>query len=213
MGLPWPLDWTSWKPAPPQRASPVTVSTKSTVPEAFGLERPLVLIDSGANEIIRPLRPELESKLASMNVVQVALASGDTISAYRTADGELVVPTCGEASAEWIVPLEKLTAGIGCSFSWNGDAEGPTLRVPQSNGSFHEVNVVVKNRLPYVRWSDFQPLRKRLAKLLTSAQPASSSRLSAERPDPLPSTSSPERGVTDTDPTASPGRGSAAPSC
>lgn len=152
----------------------------------------------------------------------MALASGETIAAYRTNDGELVVPTCGEASAEWIVPLEKLTVGIGCSFSWDGAAESPTLSVPQGDGSFKSVSIVVKNRLPYLRWEDFQPLRRRLAKLwkgkavvcqVTSPKPAISCQPAAERPDPLPSSSSSERGVADADPTASSGRGSEVPDC
>ena len=168
----------------------------------------MVLIDSGANEVIRPFRPELAKQLQKLSAIQVALASGETVSAYRTKDGELILPVAAGASAEWIVPLERLTAGLKCNFSWNGDDSNPTLHVPQESGVLQPVQVIVKNRLPYISWTDFQPLRRRLAKLwqgkhvkclACQAAPATA------HPGPLPSSSSSEQGAFC--PTASPGRG------
>ena len=168
----------------------------------------MVLIDSGANEVIRPFRPELEKQLQKLSAIQVALASGEAVSAYRTRDGELILPVAAGASAEWIAPLERLTVGLNCIFSWRGADGNPTLHVPQENGALQPIQVILKNRLPYISWADFQPLRRRLAKLWQGKPVrclACQAIPSAVHSGPLPSSSSSEqRGL---HPTVSVGRG------
>ena len=65
--------------------------------------------------------------------------------------------------------------------------------------------------MPYLSWTDFQPLRRRLAKLWkgkpTSCQAANLHEPHAEHPGPLPSSSTSEQRAPS--PTASPGRGPA----
>ena len=189
------------------RSFVMVATTQSSASRARSDDERLVLIDSGANEVIRPFRPELVKKLQRMSTTPVALASGETISAHRTEDGELIIPNSDDASAEWIVPLERLTEGLDCDFCWKGKGRNPTLKVPQENGQLQEVQVIVKNRLPYITWADFQPLRKRLAKLWKGKSVtcrAASEDPSAEHSSPLPSSSSSEQGEF---PTATNGRG------
>ena len=191
------------------RSLVMAATTQSSVCKVSDEEKPLVLIDSGANEVIRPYRPELQKCLKNMSSTQVALANGQAVSAHRTSEGELVLPASGQSCAEWIVPLERLTVGLDCKFFWDGKSESPVLQVPQENGQIREVKVLVKNRLPYLSWTDFQPLRRRLAKLWkrkpASCQAATLHEPRAEHPGPLPSSSTSEQRVSG--PTASPGRG------
>ena len=175
------------------RSLVMAATTQSSVCKVSDEEKPLVLIDSGANEVIRPYRPELQKCLKNMSSTQVALANGQAVSAHRTSEGELVLPASGQSCAEWIVPLERLTVGLDCKFFWDGKSESPVLQVPQENGQIREVKVLVKNRLPYLSWTDFQPLRRRLAKLWkgkpASCQAATLHEPRAEHPGPLPSSS------------------------
>lgn len=70
-----------------------------------------------AADLHKPLAAGVGAQAERMKLVQVALDSGETIAAYKTNCGELAAPTCGEASAEWIVPLEKkltVVAGKNC---------------------------------------------------------------------------------------------------
>ena len=191
------------------RSLVMAATTQSSVCKVSDEEKPLVLIDSGANEVIRPYRPELQKRLKNMSSTQVALANGQAVSAHRTSEGELVLPASGQSCAEWIVPLERLTVGLDCKFFWDGKSESPVLQVPQENGQIREVKVLVKNRLPYLSWTDFQPLRRRLAKLWkgkpASCQAATLHEPRAEHPGPLPSSSTSEQRASG--PTASPGRG------
>ena len=193
------------------RSLVMAATTQSSACKVSDEEKPLVPIDSGANEVIRPYRPELQRQMKNMSSTQVALANGQAVSAHRTREGELVLPASGQTSAEWIVPLERLTVGLHCKFCWDGKSGSPVLQVPQENGQIREVDVLVKNRLPYLSWTDFQPLRRRLAKLWkgkpTSCQAANLHEPHAEHPGPLPSSSTSEQRAPS--PTASPGRGPA----
>lgn len=98
------------------RSLVMAATTQSSVCKVSDEEKPLVLIDSGANEVIRPYRPELQKRLKNMSSTQVALANGQAVSAHRTSEGELVLPASGQSCAEWIVPLERLTVGLDCKF-------------------------------------------------------------------------------------------------
>ena len=63
---------------------------------------PQVLVDSGANEVIRP-RPE-NYDVYPCKKTQVALASGDTVNAWRTRDGELMIGDVElDHNADWIL--------------------------------------------------------------------------------------------------------------
>ena len=116
-----------------------------------------VLLDSGANEVVRPETPDLQvqnsQKFAPLDV---ATASGQTVRGHRSLrDGEVVIPIQGQG--EWIVGLQNL-ASAGCSFRW--DEKGPRLWTPDNR----ELEVVMQNGLPYLPFSEFRPLRSLLAK-------------------------------------------------
>ena len=128
-------------------AEQVEVSCVATARVDLG---PQVLVDSGANEVIRP-RPE-KYDVHRCKKTQAALASGDTVNAWRTRDGELMI--------DWILSVRRLR-GIQGAFVW--DELGP--RVKYWNGEYHiTVQCMEQNGLPYISWEDFKPIRMLLAK-------------------------------------------------
>ncbi|CAE7336713.1 unnamed protein product, partial [Symbiodinium sp. CCMP2592] len=120
---------------------------------------PQVLVDSGANEVIRP-RPE-GYDVHRCKKTQVALASGDTVQAWRTRDGELMIGDVElDHDADWILSVRRLR-GIRGAFVW--DELGP--RVKYWNGENQvTVHCMEQNGLPYISWEDFKPIRVLLAK-------------------------------------------------
>ena len=135
---------------------PIVARVRERTCEA--LETPTwVLLDSGANEVVRPETPDLQvqnsQKFAPLDV---AMASGQTVRGHRSLrDGEVVIPMQGQG--ERIVGLRNL-ASAGCSFRW--DEKGPRLWTPDNR----ELEVVMQNGLPYLPFSEFRPLRSLLAK-------------------------------------------------
>ncbi|CAE7467613.1 GIP, partial [Symbiodinium sp. CCMP2592] len=120
---------------------------------------PKVLVDSGANEVIRP-RPE-GFAVYKCRRSQVAMASGDVVNAWRTRDGELMI---GEEdvdnSVDWILSVRRLR-GIRGAFVW--DELGP--RVKYFDGeTVVTVHCFEQNGLPYMSWEDFKPIRVQLAR-------------------------------------------------
>ena len=111
-------------------------------------------MDSGANEVIRP-RPEGFAAHRCRRT-QVALASGDTVDAWRTRDGELMIGDEElDQSADWILSVRRLR-GIRGAFVW--DELGP--RVMYSDGDMTvTVHCFEQNGLPYISWEDFKPIR------------------------------------------------------
>ena len=98
-----------------------TSTTSATLPRANQAEQvevpcataaraelgPQVLVDSGANEVIRP-RPE-HYDVHRCRKTQVALASGDTVHAWRTRDGELMIGDVElDQNADWILSVRRL---------------------------------------------------------------------------------------------------------
>ena len=115
-----------------------------------------VLVDSGANEVIRPFNPNLQ--LNRCKSTQVALASRDVLEAYRTRDGELILGE--QPDGDWILSVRRLR-GIQGAFHWDDD--GP--RITYHNGEDKvTVHCIEENGLPYISWAEFKPIRVLLAK-------------------------------------------------
>ena len=131
-------------------------SRAAAVNSRFG---PRVLVDSGANEVIRP-RPE-GFAVHRCKHTHVALASGDLVDAWRTRDGELMVgEEESDKDADWILSVRRLR-GIRGAFVW--DELGPRVLYHDGETTL-TVHCCEQNGLPYISWEDFKPLRVLLAK-------------------------------------------------
>ena len=121
--------------------------------------RPRVLVDSGVNEEIRP-RPE-GFALNKCRRSQLALASGATFHAWRTRDGELMIGDEEmDQSADWIVSVRRLR-GIRGAFVW--DEVGPKVMYIDGDTTV-TVHCFEQNRLPYIWWEYFKPIKVLLAR-------------------------------------------------
>ena len=130
-----------------------TTSSVKRASEHGRAESDHVLLDSGANEVLRqsPIMPKRTSKL------QLMLANNTEIEAGRTREGEVVVRGEGK---DIIVGVCRLVA-IGCEFTWK--ESGAWLRLPiQCDAQW--IALEVCNGLPYVSWEVFVRLRPLLTK-------------------------------------------------
>ena len=120
---------------------------------------PRVLVDSGANEVIRP-RPE-GFPIHKCRRTHVALASGDLVDAWRTRDGELMIGDEElDQDADWILSVRRLR-GVRGAFIW--DEMGPRVTFPEGE-TILTVHCFEQNGLPYISWEDFRPIRVLLAR-------------------------------------------------
>ena len=117
-----------------------------------------VLLDSGANEICRPLESDMNFGDRNKYLpLDVTLASGKVTTGFRSAkDGEIFMPMEGH---DWIAGLSKLV-GAGFKFVW--DRHGPKL-ISEDTGIV--IDAVLRNGLPYVKWSDFKRARSKVSRL------------------------------------------------
>ena len=121
-----------------------------------GSEDELVLMDSGANAVLRSGSCSDTSK--SSTPLSVALASGDTIQAFRNRHGEVCLPKERAADDDaddnsWIAGTRRVIE-LGGEFSWN--SSGAFVSYPHP---FHAETVhcqcIIQNSLPYISWSIF----------------------------------------------------------
>ena len=118
-----------------------------------------MLVDSGANEVIRP-RPE-GFPIHKCRRTHVALASGDLVDAWRTRDGELMIGDEElDQDADWILSVRRLR-GVRGAFIW--DEMGPRVTFPEGE-TILTVHCFEQNGLPYISWEDFRPIRVLLAR-------------------------------------------------
>ena len=115
-----------------------------------------VLLDSGANELCRPLTADIDVEDTTKYMpLGVTLASGQTTQGYRTRkDGEILMPM---GSTEWICGLAKL-AQAGFRFTW--DWEGPSLETRCGRS----IPIYLDNGLPFVSWENFREIRSAISK-------------------------------------------------
>ena len=100
-------------------------------------DQPMVLVDSGANEVIRPMPSHYRRGRCTRTTVKTA--SGDEVAAYRNRGGELMLPSASgvEPDPERLLPVSKLIRAGG-SFSWS--PEGVTLTYPDEQHGQVEVH-------------------------------------------------------------------------
>ena len=129
-------------------------------------EDALVLVDSGANEVVRPYRSDISKK--GTIAMRIVLASGEVVGGFQTRDGEVVFQPpslnteqgASESGGEWILGVMRVIE-VGGAFHWT--SQGATLTFPDQ-GSLRKVHCQVRNGLPYITWKDFAALRKVLSR-------------------------------------------------
>ena len=114
-----------------------------------------VLLDSGANEIVRTA-PDPKPHRSRPSPLQ--LADGQSVQAWRTREGEIYIQT--ESGRSTLCGLCKLV-DIGATFTWS--PKGAALKLPPEVGD-HWVSLGVRNGLPYLPWEHYRILRPMLTR-------------------------------------------------
>ncbi|OLP94992.1 Retrovirus-related Pol polyprotein from transposon TNT 1-94 [Symbiodinium microadriaticum] len=119
---------------------------------------PSVLVDSGANETIRPWTKDINE--TGCKHTSVITASGDQVPALKTRDGELCIKA-SPTSKDWLLSVRRLV-DAGGTFCWNKH-EAVVSYVDQW-GKTQSVRCSIQNGLPFLTWQDFKPIRIMLSK-------------------------------------------------
>ena len=127
-------------------------------------EAPSVLVDSGANETIRPWTQGYSE--AGCKRTSVITASGDRIPALRTRDGELCIQSSSDAK-DWLLSVRRLVEAGG-SFDWTPEAAVVTY--VDVSGRAHKVQCKIRNGLPFLEWDEFRPIRVALSQAYRGKQ-------------------------------------------
>ena len=154
---------------PPSQGSQegyVTASMAAVPGTARPQDAALVLVDSGAKEVVRPYRTDISRK--GTIAMRIVLASGEVVGGFRTRDGEVVLqsgPSAAgsgdqESAGDWILGVMRVIE-VGGAFHWTN--QGATLSFPDK-GILRTVSCRVRNGLPYILWKDFAVLRKVLSR-------------------------------------------------
>ena len=106
-------------------------------------ERPSVLVDSGANEVIRPGTPGFSE--SGCTRTSVITANGDRIPALRP---------------DWLLSVRRLV-GAGGSFEWS--SQGAVISYRSAEGQTKQICCKIINGLPFLEWEEFRPVRVALS--------------------------------------------------
>ena len=123
-----------------------------------------MLVDSGANETIRPWTQGFSE--AGCKRISVVTASGDRIPALRTRDGDLCIQPSSEAK-DWLLSVRRLVEAGG-SFVWTPEAAVVTY--VNAEGTVHHVHCKIVNGLPFLEWEEFRPIRVALSQAYRGKQ-------------------------------------------
>ena len=121
-------------------------------------QQPAVLVDSGANETIRPWGETINE--TGCKKTSVVTASGDRVPALRTTDGELRIKSSGE-SCDWLLSVRRLVEAGG-TFGWTQN--GAEVAFRDHEGREQHIKRHIVNGLPFLGWTEFRPIRILLSK-------------------------------------------------
>ncbi|CAE7929218.1 unnamed protein product, partial [Symbiodinium necroappetens] len=134
------------------RAEPIIASRLECIDHPAGSavisQQPSVLVDSGANETIRPWLADIKECTRTA----VVTARGDRVAALRTRDGELCIKST-EDSRDWLLSVRRLVEAGG-TFKW--DREAATVSYLDSQGHEQRVDCRIQNGLPFLDWEELQ---------------------------------------------------------
>ena len=120
-----------------------------------------VLMDSGANEVVRPYNPFWWKEIIVFKnkgkPVTVKLAGGQEIQAAMTQHGEIMLPGRDDQdTAGWILPVSRITKELGIKVTWG--PEGVVL----THADGRKVKARTEQGLAFLQWDDFVPIRSAL---------------------------------------------------
>ena len=124
-----------------------------------------VLIDGGSNELIRPHHPEIWKEIMACKQgtkkVDMKLACGRIEPGGMSMNGEVMAGPGHKpdsSTVRWIVPDNRLTEELGIRITKYAG------KVTLDKGPLEKpIDAITFNRLPYLSWSDFIPIRNLLA--------------------------------------------------
>ena len=109
-----------------------------------------VLIDSGANEVVRPYNSTWRSEICVYKskgiMVSMTIAGGMTALAAMTQHGETMLKDRGLAIKGWIIPVSRLTSELVIKLTCSKDV----VTLVTAGGKFKRAKVV--GGLPYLLW-------------------------------------------------------------
>ena len=149
--------WNTKVSVPPRK------QRKEVVKEQIVVDKNLVLLDSGSDEVVRPFNgwewQQIVNGEPHTRRVKVGLALDQTMDAGITVGGELMrappmsgsrsIPECG-----WICPITRIRKELGMDFYWT--ARGPVISGGKMKGSITGVEI---DGLAYCTWDQFQDIR------------------------------------------------------
>ena len=120
-----------------------------------------VLVDSGANEVVRPYHEQWWKEIMSGQKgrpITVSLAGGNKTLAAMTQTGEVMLERKFDRTSgySWIVPVSRLVRELGAKLEWN--IKGLSIQLPSGKKCVAELD----DGLAYLSWEDFEPLRNEL---------------------------------------------------
>ena len=127
-------------------------------------ELPSVLVDSGANETIRPWTQGFSE--AGCKQTSVVTASGDRIPALRTRDGELRIQSSSEAK-DWLLSVRRWVEAGG---SFVSTPEAAVVTYVNAEGTVHHVHCKIVSGLPFLEWEEFRSIRAALSEAYRGKQ-------------------------------------------
>ena len=130
------------------KAHRLECTDQPTVNIVASQQQPAVLVDSGANETIRPWDETINE--AGCKRTSVVTASGDRVSALRTKDGELCVKSNG-GSSDWLLSVRRLVEAGG-TFGWTQNGAEVTFR--DHEGREQHIKCHLVNGLPFLDWTE-----------------------------------------------------------
>ena len=142
---------------------PTRKQRKEVTNEQIIMDKNLVLLDSGSDEVVRPFNgwewQQIVDGKPHTKRVKVGLALNQSMDAGITAGGELMrappqsgsqsIPKCG-----WICPITRIRKELGMDFYWT--ARGPVMSGGKMKGSIVGIEI---DGLAYCTWKQFQGIR------------------------------------------------------
>ena len=124
-----------------------------------------VLVDSGANELIRPFSrqwwTDMEHKKCKGTKVVMKLAGNVLVPGYMTGIGEVMMqenPRKHDYDITWILPVNRLQEELEVEVRWRADGTA-ALYFPDGK----VVELIRQQGLSFIDYEDFMPIRQQLA--------------------------------------------------
>ena len=134
-----------------------------------------VLVDTGANEVIRPYHHQwwmdiINGRSKGSKVV-MKLAGNVTENGLMTATGEVMMRSSmkrGSYDIGWILPMSRMQEELGMEARWRGDGSA-VLIYPDGT----EIKLIKDQSLHFIEWDQFRPIKDKLVETHRKGRPGS----------------------------------------